>query len=119
LRLPLQDEEWNQEEFERLLSEWMVVCDQPFDEVDEPAFRRLLEYTHFRSSLHIPHRHGMKRRIMKMGEDTVEGIKKMIQASPEITHRKSSNLIYRSWTAKLVCPLMRGHLVINIPSLRS
>jgi hypothetical protein len=40
-----QDEEWNQEEFERLLAEWVVVCDQPFDEVDEPAFRCLLEYS--------------------------------------------------------------------------
>jgi hypothetical protein len=116
--LPLQDEEWNQEELKRLLSEWMVVCDQPFDKVDEPAFCHLLEYTRFHSSLHIPHRHGMKQRIMKIGEDMVEGIKKMIQASLEITHRKSSNLIYRSWTAKLVCPLMCEHLVTNIPSLR-
>jgi hypothetical protein len=59
----------------------MVVCDQPFDEVDKPEFRRLLEYTHFQSSLTIPHRHAMKRRILKMGEDTVEGIKKMIEVS--------------------------------------
>jgi len=59
----------------------MVVCDQPFDEVEKLEFRRLLEYTHFRSSLHIPHRHAMKRRIMKMGEDTIEGIKQMIEVS--------------------------------------
>jgi hypothetical protein len=56
----------------------MVACDQPFDEVDKPEFRRLLEYTHLRPSLHIPHRHAMKSRIMKMGEDTIEGIKCMI-----------------------------------------
>jgi hypothetical protein len=56
----------------------MVACDQPFDEVDKPEFRRLLEYTHLRPSLHIPHRHAMKSRIMKMGEDTIEGIKRMI-----------------------------------------
>jgi len=80
----LQDEEWNQEEFEDLLAKWMVVCDQPFDEVDKPEFRHLLEYTHFRSSLNIPHRHTMKRHIMKMGEDTIQGIKKMIQASCDI-----------------------------------
>jgi hypothetical protein len=83
-----QDEEWSQDEFEKLLAEWMVVCDQPFDEVDEPSFRHLLEYTHFRSSLNIPHRHAMKRRIMKMGEDTVEGIKKMIQASRHIACKR-------------------------------
>ena len=87
----LQDEEWNQEEFERLLAEWVVVCDQPFDEVDEPAFRRLLEYTHFRSSLDIPHHHTVKRRIMTMGEDTVEAIKKMIQASCPIACKSCSN----------------------------
>jgi hypothetical protein len=81
-----QDEEWNQEEFERLLAEWMVVCDQLFDKVDEPAFRRLLEYTHFRSSRNILHRHIMKRRTMKMGEDTIEGIKKIVQASCKIVH---------------------------------
>ena len=62
----------------------MVVCDQPFDKVDDPTFRRLLEYTHFHSSLNNPHHHSMKRRIMKMGEDTVQGIKKMIQVSCEI-----------------------------------
>src|SRR5437016_12386036 len=56
----------------------MVVCDQPFEEVDRPEFRRLLEYTHFRPSLVIPKRFAMRSRIMKMGEDTVEGTKKMI-----------------------------------------
>lgn len=55
----------------------MVTCDQPFEEVDRIEFRRLLEYTHLRP-LHIPHRHAMKRRVMKMGEETVEDVKKMI-----------------------------------------
>ena len=80
-----QDEEWSQDEFEKLLAEWMVVCDQPFDEVDELSFCHLLEYTHFWSSLNI---HAMKRHIMKMGEDTVEGIKKMIQASHRIACKR-------------------------------
>jgi hypothetical protein len=80
-----QDEEWSQDEFEKLLAEWMVVCDQPFDEVDEPSFHHLLEYTH---SLNILHRHAMKRCIMKMGEDTVEGIKKMTQASHHIACKR-------------------------------
>ena len=59
----------------------MVVCDQPFEEVDRPEFCRLLEYTHFRPSLQIPHRAAMKTRIMKMGEDTIEGTRKMIAVS--------------------------------------
>jgi hypothetical protein len=60
--------------------EWVVACDQPFDEVERPEFRRLLEYTHMGSKpLDIPHRGALKNRIMTMGEDTVEGIKKMVK----------------------------------------
>lgn len=75
----IQEAKWDQETFERLLVEWMVACDQPFEEVNQPEFRRLLEYTHLRQSLHIPHRQSVKRRVMKMGEDTVEEVKKMIE----------------------------------------
>jgi len=39
----------------------------------------LLEYTHLQLSLHIPHRGAIQRHIMKMGEDTIEGVKKMIE----------------------------------------
>jgi hypothetical protein len=56
----------------------MVAYDQPFEEVDHPEFRKLLEYTHFRPSLHIPHRSAVRNRILKMGEDTVKGVQKMI-----------------------------------------
>ena len=60
--------------------EWVVACDQPFDEVERPEFRRLLEYTHMGSKpLDIPHRGALKNCIMTMGEDTVEGIKKMVK----------------------------------------
>jgi hypothetical protein len=64
--------------FEWLLAEWMVTCDQPFEEVDRLEFCCLLEYTHLRPSLHIPHRHSIKRCVMKMREDTIEDVKKMI-----------------------------------------
>ena len=56
----------------------MIACDQPFEEVDQPEFRRLLQYTHLRLSLEIPHRQSMKRLVMKMGEDTIEDVKQMI-----------------------------------------
>ena len=75
----VQEQSWDQDTFERLLSEWIVACDQPFDEVEKPEFRQLLEYTHLRPSLHIPHRGAVKKRIMKMGEDTIEDVKKMIE----------------------------------------
>lgn len=32
------DKAWDQKRFETLLTEWMVVCDQPFEEVDRPEF---------------------------------------------------------------------------------
>ncbi|KAJ3541549.1 hypothetical protein NMY22_g3845 [Coprinellus aureogranulatus] len=38
--------EWNQEEFEKALINWLVTSDQPFSEVENPEFRRLLQYTH-------------------------------------------------------------------------
>ena len=55
-----------------------MACDQPFEEVEQPEFRRLLEYTHFQPSLHIPSQFTMNRRIMKMGEDTLMGVKQLI-----------------------------------------
>ncbi|KAJ7922597.1 hypothetical protein B0H13DRAFT_1534487, partial [Mycena leptocephala] len=34
---------FEQEVFNRLLAEWIVACDQPFDEVEKPEFIRLME----------------------------------------------------------------------------
>ncbi|KAG6823964.1 hypothetical protein H0H92_008436 [Tricholoma furcatifolium] len=49
--------DFDQDKFEELLAEWIVLCDQPFDEVDKQPFRRLLEYVHRPSgkTLKIPH----------------------------------------------------------------
>jgi len=73
--------EWNQAKFEELLTQWLVACDQPFEEVERPEFKALLDYTHGGSPLHIPGRLAIKRRIMKMGEDTIQGVKDMIGVS--------------------------------------
>ena len=36
---------WDQErKFEQLLIEWVVACDQPFDEVEKPEFISMMEY---------------------------------------------------------------------------
>ena len=68
------------ETFKRHLAEWVVACDQPFEEVERPEFRRLLEYTHMGSkSLDIPHRSAIKDRIMKMGKNTVTGIQNLVK----------------------------------------
>ncbi|KAF8235292.1 hypothetical protein L208DRAFT_1541759 [Tricholoma matsutake] len=37
-------EPWDQEKFERLLIEWMVACDQPFEEVEKPEFIVTMSY---------------------------------------------------------------------------
>jgi hypothetical protein len=53
--------------------------DQPFDKVEKPEFLHLLEYTHLQPSLHIPYQGAIRTHIMKMGEDTVDCIKKMLK----------------------------------------
>ncbi|KAF8987111.1 hypothetical protein BDQ17DRAFT_1435834 [Cyathus striatus] len=47
----------DQEQFERLLAGWVVTCDQPFEEVEWPEFRHLLEYIFRGTSLKISGRH--------------------------------------------------------------
>jgi hypothetical protein len=75
-----QEKAFDSETFKRYLAEWVVACDQPFEEVDRPEFRRLLEYIHMGSkALDIPHRNALKDRIMKMGKSTTEGIQKLIK----------------------------------------
>ncbi|KAF4617983.1 hypothetical protein D9613_012957 [Agrocybe pediades] len=70
---------WDQAEFEGLLVEWMVSCDQPFEEVERPAFRALLDYVHMasRKPLRVPGRTTIKKCIMHMGEDSVAKTKEM------------------------------------------
>ena len=54
------------------------MADQPFDAMENPEFHHLLEYMHLHSGLHIPSASTVKRRIVKMGENTIHGIKDMI-----------------------------------------
>jgi hypothetical protein len=57
----------------------MVSCNQPFEEVERPAFRKLLNYVHMASHkpLTIPGHTTIKKHIMKMGEDTIKSTQKM------------------------------------------
>jgi hypothetical protein len=58
--------------------EWIVACDQPFDEVEKKEFNRMISYArHPQPSIKLPSREGIRRRVMKMGEVTVDGIRKM------------------------------------------
>ena len=72
----------------------MVTCNQPFEEVEQPELRRLLEYTHLRPSLHIPSSTTISQRVMKMGEDTIEGVKQLVAVSfYNDGYRTSQNLL--------------------------
>lgn len=72
---------WNQAEFEDILAEWIVACDQPFNQVDHPAFHALLNYVHLhaRKALSIPGRTTIRKRIMKLGEDTIQSMQTMFR----------------------------------------
>ncbi|KAF9494850.1 hypothetical protein BDN71DRAFT_1507353 [Pleurotus eryngii] len=71
---------FNQKEFKQLLIEWIIACNQQFEEVEHPQLRQLLEYTHHSvKPLHIPHRTTIKTHVMKMGKDKIDDIKKMFQ----------------------------------------
>jgi len=61
------------------MMEWVIACDQPFEEVERPEFIAMMNYTHRTAgtSLKIPKRDGIKRRLMKMGNDMVEDVRTM------------------------------------------
>ncbi|KAI0280551.1 hypothetical protein BC826DRAFT_975242 [Russula brevipes] len=60
---------WDQEKFEQVLTEWIVACDQPFNEVEKQEFVTMMNL--------IPKRDGIKRRVMKMGDEIIEGVCEM------------------------------------------
>lgn len=76
--------EWDQAKFEALLTEWIVATDQPFDSVEKPEFHNLLQYTHHGATLRIPKRDSIRTKIMKMGEDTVEGMRQMFSVCAQV-----------------------------------
>ncbi|KAF8510830.1 hypothetical protein BU17DRAFT_97802 [Hysterangium stoloniferum] len=46
---------WDQEKFECLLIEWIVTCNQSYDEVEKPKFVKLMTYAHHpASSVKLP-----------------------------------------------------------------
>jgi hypothetical protein len=69
---------FDQQQFDQYLHEWIVAADQPFDTTENLEFCCLLECTHLHLGLHIPSASTVKRQIIKMGEDTIQGIKDMI-----------------------------------------
>ncbi|KAF8219965.1 hypothetical protein L208DRAFT_785578 [Tricholoma matsutake] len=69
---------WDQEKFEQHLAEWIVACYQPFDEVEKPEFVAMMNFTHHTGSpLKIPQCNAIKQHVMKMGKETIEGVREM------------------------------------------
>jgi hypothetical protein len=63
---------WDQSKFERLLIEWIVTCDQPFDEVQKPEFISMMEYGRDPKTFSLPMRDGARWRVMKLGDKTIQ-----------------------------------------------
>ena len=70
--------------------EWVVACDQPFEEVDRPEFIAMMNYTHraASTSLKLPGRNGIKRHLMAMGEETIKEVQSMfsVRSYPYLLH---------------------------------
>jgi hypothetical protein len=63
-----------------LLIRWIVACDQPFEEVERPEFKALLQYVRGAShTLPIPSATTVKRHVMAMGRQMEEELKEFIQ----------------------------------------
>ncbi|KAI9507343.1 hypothetical protein F5148DRAFT_981561, partial [Russula earlei] len=53
-------EPFNSSKFDHLLTEWIVTCDQSFDEVEKPEFINMLQYAHHsQTKLNLPDRQGI------------------------------------------------------------
>ena len=55
--------------------EWVIACDQPFEEAERPEFIAMMNYTHHTGpSLKILKHNGIQQCLMKMGDDMIEDV---------------------------------------------
>jgi hypothetical protein len=89
----------------------MVADDQAVDLVENKEFQRLLQYTHHPTStissdrLHIPGRATVKRRILKLGEDTTEGIRKFFSVRTFSESYSPSHSLFQELESKITISL--------------
>ena len=58
--------------------EWVIACDQPFEKVERPEYIAMMNYTrHAGTLLKILKRDGIKRCLMKMGNDSIKDVHRM------------------------------------------
>ena len=73
------------------MAKWIVSCDQPFDEVDKPEFREMMNYAHHPTpDLKIPHRDAIRRRILKMGDDSIESTRQFFAVRRSVNEKQVS-----------------------------
>jgi hypothetical protein len=65
--------------FDRLITEWIAACDQPFDEVEKFEFKRMMHAAN--PNVSLPSADTIQRRIVDMANETVTGLKTMISVS--------------------------------------
>ncbi len=99
--------------FEHYLSEWIVLCDQPFDQVEHPALRRLLQYVHGPQILKVPSSSTIKRRIIDLSNATIDQTRNIIEVRCchfESAERSAHSSTFSKSKAWLVSRSMRGRL---------
>ena len=106
--------------------EWVIACDQPFEEVQRPEFIAMMNYTHHSGTLlKIPKRNGIKRCLMKMGDDTIENVCRMFLVCSYNCFQCNvliPSFQCRLWREKSLYHSTHGHQAISMrfwPSLRT
>jgi len=61
------------------LTKWIIASDQPFDKVENLDLSNLLNYVNRYASLKIPSRFTVKRRVMKMGAESIQEMKDLFK----------------------------------------
>ena len=103
--------------FEKLLIEWIVACNQLFDEVEKPEFVSMMEYKWDPTKFSLPKKDGVRWRIMTLGENTIEDTKAMFVVRDSFISFGATivnlfNELCSRWREKSASPLMLGHLVM-------
>jgi hypothetical protein len=113
----IQQGPWDQEKFEQLLTEWIVACDQPFDEVEKQEFVMMMNFVrHTGGPLKIPKREGIKRHVMKMGEEIIEGVREMFMVRSSLPLSCDVLIIQgRNSRGRYAFRWTRGHQAISMP----
>lgn len=61
------------------MTTWIAASDTPFSEVETPHFKSFLQYVRGNPDLFIPSAQTIQRRVMKMGDTSVDDLKQTVQ----------------------------------------